>query len=83
VSKRTFGECKRVLTLTGVYVNTLPAFSVLLNQYVIGFLTRRKAASVMVRPNAADMEWMRREIEGGRVRIVIDRVYSWSRYGRH
>jgi NADPH:quinone reductase-like Zn-dependent oxidoreductase len=75
VSKRAFGECKRVLTPTGVYVNTLPAFSVLLSQYVTGFLTGRKAASVMVRPNAADMEWMRTEIEGGRIRIVVDRVY--------
>ena len=75
VSKRTFGECKRVLTLTGVYVNTLPAFSVLLSQYVTGFLTGRKAASVMIRPNARDMEWMRTEIEGGRIRIVVDRVY--------
>ena len=75
VSKSTFGECKLVLTPTGVYVNTLPAFSVLLNQYVIGYLTGRKAASVMVRPNMADMEWMRTEIEGGRIRIVVDRVY--------
>ena len=53
----------------------LPTFSVLLNQYVSGFLTGRKAASVMVRPNAADMEWMRTRIEGGRIRIVVDRVY--------
>ena len=75
VAKRTFGECRRVLTPMGVYVNTLPTLSVLLNQYVVGFLTRRKAACVMVRPNAADMEWMRARIEGGRIRIVVDRIY--------
>ena len=75
VAKRTFGECRRVLTPMGVYVNTLPTLSVLLNQYVVGFLTRRKAACVIVRPNAADMEWMRARIEGGRIRIVVDRVY--------
>ncbi len=75
VTKRTFAECRRVLTPTGVYVNTLPNFSVLLNQYVLGFFTKRKAACVMVRPNAADMGWMRSRIEAGMIRIVIDRVY--------
>lgn len=75
VTKRTFDECRRVLTTNGVYINTLPDFSVLLNQYITGFLTRQRAAFVMDRPNAADMEWMRSRIEEDRIRIVIDRVY--------
>ncbi len=75
VMKRTFDECKRVLTARGIYVNTLPTFSVLLNQYLLGFLTRQKAACVMVRPNTVDMDWMRTRIEEDRIRIVIDRVY--------
>ncbi|MDH4231931.1 MAG: NAD(P)-dependent alcohol dehydrogenase [Nitrospirota bacterium] len=75
VTKRTFAECRKALTPTGVYVSTLPSFSVLLNQYVLGFLTGRKAASVMVRPNATDMEWMRTQIEEGRIKVVVDRVY--------
>ena len=29
----------------------------------------------MVRPNARDMEWMKGQIEAGRIRIVIDREY--------
>ena len=29
----------------------------------------------MVRPNAADMEWMRNRIEEDRIRIVVDRVF--------
>jgi NADPH:quinone reductase-like Zn-dependent oxidoreductase len=75
VSKRSFPECKEVLAPHGIYVNTLPVFSVLLSQYVTGFLTDKKAKSVMVRPNAADMEWMKKQIEAGRIRIIIDRVY--------
>ncbi len=75
VAKRSFGECKRALTPTGVYVSTLPTFSVLLNQYVLGFLAGRKAGCVMVRPNGADMEWMGTQLEGGRIKIVVDRVY--------
>ncbi|MGC2061406.1 MAG: NAD(P)-dependent alcohol dehydrogenase [Thermodesulfovibrionales bacterium] len=76
VSKRSFSECKGVLAPHGIYINTFPLFSILLYQYGIGFLMNKKARSVMVRPNAADMEWMRRHIEAGKIRIIIDRVYS-------
>lgn len=75
VTKRTFDECKRVLTRSGVYVNTLPAFSVLVNQYLPGFLSQKKAACAMVRPNSTDMEWMRARIEEDKIRIIIDSVY--------
>jgi len=75
VSKRSFAECKYVLAPKGIYVTTLPTPSVLLNQYFTGFLTRKKARAIMVRPNAGDMEWMRGQIEADRLRIVIDRVY--------
>jgi NADPH:quinone reductase-like Zn-dependent oxidoreductase len=75
VTKRTFDECRKTLTGRGIYVNTLPVFSVLLNQFFLGLFTRQKAASIMVRPNAADMDWMRARIEEGKIRIVIDRTY--------
>ena len=76
VSKRSFGECKGVLAPHGIYVNTLPVLSVLLHQYVAGFLANKKARSIMVRPNPTDMEWMSSQIEAGKIRIIIDRVYS-------
>jgi NADPH:quinone reductase-like Zn-dependent oxidoreductase len=76
VAKRTFGECKRVLTPKGVYVSTLPTVSVILNQYLTGFLTRRKARIIMVAPTAADMEWMKRQLDEGRIKIIIDKAYS-------
>jgi NADPH:quinone reductase-like Zn-dependent oxidoreductase len=75
VSKRSFPECKGVLAPNGIYVNTLPTFSILLSQFLTGFLANRKAKCVMVRPNAADMQWMRDQIESGKIRVVIDRVY--------
>ncbi|HAM50414.1 MAG TPA: zinc-binding alcohol dehydrogenase [Nitrospiraceae bacterium] len=76
VSKRSFGECKKALAPTGIYVNTLPSLSVLLNQFLMGFFVRKKAKSVMVKPNATDMEWMKMQIEARKISIVIDRVYS-------
>ncbi len=75
VSKRSFDECKKVLTSKGIYINTLPAASILLRQYLIGFLSQQKAKSIMVRPNTSDMEWMKNQIEAGRIRVIIDRVY--------
>lgn len=79
VSKSSFGSCRRVLSPRGIYVNTLPSVSVLLNRYLTGFLPGKKARTVMVRPNAADMDWMRARIEEGGIRIVIDRTYPLER----
>jgi NADPH:quinone reductase-like Zn-dependent oxidoreductase len=76
VSARSPGECKSVLASEGIYVNTLPTLSIILNQYLMGFFTKRKFKTVMVKPNIADMEWMKTHIEAGKIRIVVDRIYS-------
>jgi len=75
VAKTPFAACKRVLAPKGIYVTTLPTFAVLLNQFLTGHLTSKKARLVVVRPNTRDMEWMKGQIEAGRIRIVIDREY--------
>jgi NADPH:quinone reductase-like Zn-dependent oxidoreductase len=76
VAKRSFGECKRVLSSRGVYVSTMPSLAVIVNQYITGFLTAKKAKFINVSPNSADMEWMQTQIEAGRINIVIDKIYS-------
>jgi NADPH:quinone reductase-like Zn-dependent oxidoreductase len=35
----------------------------------------KKPDPTMVRPNTSDMEWMKNQIEAGRIRVIIDRVY--------
>ena len=75
VAKRTFGECRKALLPGGVYVTTLPAAAVMLNQYLTGLFTAKQARTVMVKLNAADMDWMKTQIEAGRIRIVIDKAY--------
>lgn len=79
VAKSSFGECKKVLSAIGVYVSTLPSFSALLNRYVTGYFTRRKAQVIMVHVNAGDMAWMQDQIVSGRIKIVIDKTYSLDR----
>lgn len=75
VAKRSFGACKKILSRRGVYIATLPQPGTLLNQYLTGFLTRKKARTIVVHPNSADMNWMRGQIEAGRMHVVIDRAY--------
>ena len=62
-AKRSFSSCKKVLAERGRYVSTLPSPGVLVNRYLTGFLTQKKATDIWVKPNAADMEWMQDQIE--------------------
>ncbi len=76
VAKRSFGECNKALKPNGVYISTLPSFSGFVNQYLIGFFSSRKARSMWVKPNSSDMMWMTSHIESGRIKVVIDKVFS-------
>ena len=78
VSMRSFGECKKSLTGRGIYVNTLPNATILL-QFITTFLPARKARSMWVKPSTADIAWMMDQIKGGKVRVVIDQVYPLDR----
>jgi NADPH:quinone reductase-like Zn-dependent oxidoreductase len=75
VSSRSFGECKRVLTERGVYVNTLPTPSIFWNIFITTLLPGKKAATMMVSQRATDMEWMCEQLKTGRLKVVIDKVF--------
>ena len=75
VAKCSFGDCRNILTPDGIYISTLPSSSIILNQYLTRFFTSKKALSIWVKPNAADMAWIQAQIEAGRIRIVIDKAY--------
>jgi len=79
VAKRSYGASKAVLVEHGRYVSTLPSPAVLLNKYLTGFLTRKKATDIWVKPNEADMEWMQDQIGSGRIKIVVDKIYPLDR----
>jgi NADPH:quinone reductase-like Zn-dependent oxidoreductase len=76
VAKRSFGDCKNILTPDGIYISTLPSPPIILNQYLTRFFTSKKALSIWVKPNAADMAWIQAQIEAGRIKIIIDKAYS-------
>lgn len=68
VAKRTFEECKSVLAPKGIYVSTYP----ISGEAEAG---DRKAKSVPGGPTASDMDWMKSQIEAGKIRVAIDKIY--------
>ena len=77
VSKRSFGECKRVLSPRGRYVSTLPDRT-LIAQLVTLFLPGKKAKSMWVRQSAEDMTWLLEQLSAGRVRVAVEQVYPFA-----
>jgi NADPH:quinone reductase-like Zn-dependent oxidoreductase len=78
VSMSSFSACRKVLTPKGIYVNTLPNATLVI-QLLTGFLPGRKQRSMWVRPSAADIDWMMEHIKAGKVRVVIEQVYPLDR----
>ncbi len=68
VAKRTFEECKGVLTPNGIYIRTLPNEGATEDG-------GKKAKNVPGGPTPEDMDWMKARIEERRIRVAIDKVY--------
>lgn len=78
VSMSSFSACKRALTASGRYVSTLPNATIIA-QVLTTFLPGRKARTMWVKPNAADMAWMMEQIKTGKVKVVIEQSYPLAR----
>ncbi|RIV25040.1 NAD(P)-dependent alcohol dehydrogenase [Fibrisoma montanum] len=74
VNKRTFADCRRVLTPDGTYVTTRPSPAVLLRSFFNG-PDRQKAKFIGAKDRGRDVEWLIKQMSSGRLRAVIDRTY--------
>ncbi|MDJ0708066.1 MAG: NAD(P)-dependent alcohol dehydrogenase [Leptolyngbyaceae cyanobacterium MO_188.B28] len=75
VSKQSFRSCKRILEPNGVYVNTLPSPSGLLQTLLTGLTPGKKSKFILVQPNGRDLDYLRSLFESQKLRPIIDRTY--------
>ncbi|HET6370668.1 MAG TPA: NAD(P)-dependent alcohol dehydrogenase [Nitrospiria bacterium] len=79
VSNRSFHECESILTPKGIYIATLPSFSLVFHSLTGFFSGGRRAKIFSVRARGADLESLRELIEAGTLRPRIDRFFPLER----
>jgi NADPH:quinone reductase-like Zn-dependent oxidoreductase len=82
VGNRSLADCRRVLVRNGTYVACSggggdwvgPMFRIL-GVYLLSLFTSQKLTSFIVKPNQADLLFVKELVESGKARPVIERRY--------
>src|SRR5690606_18591551 len=77
VGKRSFSECKRVLTTKGIYLTTVPRLSIMMQMMWTSLLNGKRAvfATAGLMQNNANLAFLMELARNGTLRAVIDRRY--------
>ncbi len=75
VGNRSLAECKSVLQPQGVYVTTQPFPANYLRSFLSILLPGQKYKIILLKSNSSDMEYLKAQIEAGKIRSVIDKTY--------
>ncbi|HLO85132.1 MAG TPA: NAD(P)-dependent alcohol dehydrogenase [Nostocaceae cyanobacterium] len=75
VAKQSFSNCKIVLTPNGIYISTLPSLELFLQTALTIFLPGQKAKFVFNNPSTQNLLEIKKLVEAGKVRAIIDRTY--------
>jgi NADPH:quinone reductase-like Zn-dependent oxidoreductase len=79
VAKRSFSDCKRVLSAKGIYVTTEFSPALALAGLRASMTGDKKLVALLAKPpSKRDLVLMKELLEGGQVRPVIDRRYTLS-----
>lgn len=78
VSNRSFSECQQNLLPQGIYLSLLPSLDIFVNGLLTFLGAGKKAKILVARANAQDLAELKRLIEAGKIRSVIDRTYPLS-----
>lgn len=69
-----FDKLKHLLSRGGTYVHTIPS-SRIFKDVARTFVLRKRAKLVIVRSSRSQLDWLRQHIDGGRIRVVVDRTF--------
>ena len=74
VGKRSYKECRRILSSGGTYVGTLPVKGLLFHQAMNPFRSKR-ASFVMVKPHGSDLSVIANLMKSGKVRAYVQETF--------
>ncbi len=69
-----FDKLKKLLPERGIYVNTIPSASIF-KDVAKSFVRRKRAKLVIVKSRRDQLDWLRQQIDAGRLRVVVDRSF--------
>ncbi|MGB3297021.1 MAG: NAD(P)-dependent alcohol dehydrogenase [Phormidesmis sp.] len=76
---RSLSECSQVLQPQGIYVTTQPFPGNYLKSFLSVLLPGQKYKVILLKSKHLDLEYLKGQIEAGKVRSVIDRTYPLER----
>ncbi len=69
-----FDKLKKLLSVRGTYVNTIPSARIF-KDVARSFVRRKRAKLVIVKSKRDQLDWLRQQIDAGRLRVVVDRSF--------
>jgi len=71
----SFDKLQHLLRARGTYVNTVPNARIF-KDVAKTFARRKRAKLVVVKSRRDQLDWLRQQIDAGRLRVVVDRSFS-------
>lgn len=78
VAKSNFGTAKKVLDKGGIYVTTIPNFTVMVLGPLLNAISSRKMEKIMVKSSPGQLKLLKEMVEAGDIVPVIDKVFPLS-----
>lgn len=75
IGNSSYLQCRRILSPKGIYITTLPSVTNALMYLLTRIGKGKKAEMILVKPSGKDLEDIKRLIEQGKLKPVIDKVY--------
>ncbi|MEM7135925.1 MAG: NAD(P)-dependent alcohol dehydrogenase [Myxococcota bacterium] len=72
-----FDKVRRLLRSRATYIQTIPSGRIF-KDVPLTAIRRQRAKLVVVRSRRSQLEWLRQQIDGGNLRVVVDRSFALS-----